>query len=57
MTPRIFGFWTVGTFVPSMRIGSSLLTSLDQVVKMVALDFEGEMKRFLSLNQLLMTSR
>ena len=57
VTPRIVGFLTVGTVVLSTMIGSSLLISLEKVVKRVADDFGAEMRRFLSLNQLLRVSR
>ena len=42
MTPRIFGFLTVGTGQPSISIFSSLLISLLKVVKRVADDLPGE---------------
>ena len=54
VTPRIVGFLTVGTVVLSTMIGRSLLISLDKVVKWVEDDLGAKMRRFLSLNQLLM---
>ena len=52
VTPRILGCFTVGTFWPFMKIGRSKFASFEKVVKMVADDYEGEINRFLSLNQL-----
>ena len=57
VVPRIFGFFSVGTLLLSMKMGRSILISLLHVVKTVADDFAGEMMRFLSLNQLLSLSR
>ena len=57
MTPRNFGWVTVGTCSPLMLIGSSADSSLLKVVKMVADDFDGEINKFLDLNQASSTSR
>ena len=42
VTPKIFGFLTVGTFSFLMYIGRSMLASLEKVVKIVAVDLDGE---------------
>ena len=51
VTPRNFGFLTVGTCSPLISMGNSVLHSLEAVVKRVAEDFDGDMNRFLLLNQ------
>ena len=57
VTPRILGSLTVGTLTPSIKIGRSILHSLDQVVNTVADDLAGEMNKFLCLNQVFSVSR
>ena len=44
-------------FVLSMEMGSFLLTSLEAIVKMLAMDLAVEIWRFLDLNQALRVSR
>ena len=51
------GFLIVGTFLLSMKIGSSMPISFDHVEKMVAKDLGAEMARFLFLYHWLRVSR
>ena len=57
MIPSIFGFRSVGTGAPLMVMGSWIASSLLKVVNSVAEDLDGEMSRFLSVNQVLRVSR
>ena len=57
MHPKILGFLTVGTGLLPIWMGSSIPTSLDHVVKAVAVDFAGAIDKFLSKNHLLSFSR
>ena len=60
ITPSIFGFFTYGTFCPAIvmfRFARSSGISPFAVVKSVAVDFEGDMKRFLLINHLFSMSK